>query len=161
MRPPAACLGTSCSKRRSESVSGRVLHLAPDLAGIVIAAARRAYPLECCGLIEGIDTPDGWRALALHETANRAPDPARHFLVDPQVQFALIRALRDSGKRIIGCFHSHPNGRDEPSDTDRESAAEDDFVWLIAAGESANGFALGAFAFETGNMIFRKVSLAD
>jgi len=36
-------------------------------------ATARAYPSECCGLIEGLDTDSGWRALSLHETANIAP----------------------------------------------------------------------------------------
>ena len=42
-------------------------------------AAARAYPGECCGLIEGIGTAGGWRALAIHEAANVADEPARHF----------------------------------------------------------------------------------
>ena len=139
----------------------RVLHFAPDLADIVIAAAKRAFPNECCGLIEGTDATDGWCALNLHETANLAPNPERHFLVDPQVQFTLLKALRNSGTRIIGCFHSHPNGSPEPSDTDRGAAAEDEFIWLVAAGNLSDGFALNAYAFEAANTMFRKLALGD
>jgi len=121
-------------------------HLADELAAAVLQAAARAYPNEACGLIEGIETKDGWRALSIHEAANVADDPARRFLIDPEVQFALMRKLRGSERRIVGCFHSHPNGRAEPSATDRASAYESDFVYVIAAG--AHGvFELKAWLF--------------
>ena len=128
-------------------MSARVLHLPDELAAAVLKAAARAHPNEACGLIEGIETKDGWRALAIHEAANVADDPARRFLIDPEVQFALLRKLRGSEKRIIGCFHSHPNGRAEPSATDRANAYESDFLYLIAAGTN-DLFTLKAYLFD-------------
>ncbi len=127
-------------------MTARVLHLSDELAAAVLQAAARAYPNEACGLIEGIDTADGWRALAIHEAANVADVPARRFLVDPEVQFALLRKLRGTERRIIGCFHSHPNGRAEPSATDRANAYESDFLYLIAAG-TTDVFTLKAFLY--------------
>jgi desampylase len=125
----------------------RALHLPDELAASVLQAAARAYPNEACGLIEGIDTKDGWRALTIHEAVNVADDPARRFLIDPEAQFALLRKLRGSERRIIGCFHSHPNGRAEPSATDRASAYESDFLYLIAAG-TRDVFELKAYLFD-------------
>jgi desampylase len=128
-------------------VSARVLHLSPELAEAVLGAAARAFPQECCGLIEGIQTAEGWRALAIHEATNVAPDPARSFLIDPQAQFELLRGLRGSGRRVIGCFHSHPGGAPRPSATDRASAAQSDFLWLIAGGSPEAGFTVGGYLF--------------
>ena len=128
-------------------MKGRFLHLSDKLAAQVLSAAARAYPSECCGLIEGTDAEDGWRGLAVHEAANLAEDPARHFLIDPQAQFDLMRALRGSKHRVIGCFHSHPNGAPEPSATDRASAFESDFLWLIAGGSPDGGLMLRAYHF--------------
>jgi proteasome lid subunit RPN8/RPN11 len=127
-------------------MSARVLHLADALAAQILVASARAYPNECCGLIEGIDIAEGWRALAVHEAANIAEDPRRRFLIDPQAQFDLMRRLRDSPSRIIGCFHSHPDGRAEPSAIDRAEAYESDFFYLIAAG-SPGEFTLKAYLF--------------
>src|SRR5262245_42330409 len=124
----------------------RVLHLADELAAGVLKAAARAYPNECCGLIEGISTPEGWRALAVHEAANIADNPARRFLIDPKAQFDLIRRLRNSGSEIIGCFHSHPDGRAEPSAVDHAEAYESGFLYLIAGG-GPDTFTLNAFLF--------------
>jgi proteasome lid subunit RPN8/RPN11 len=128
-------------------VSERALYLSGELAAEMLGAAARAFPLECCGLIEGIRTEDSWRVTALHEVANMAEDPARRFLIDPQRQFNLMRALRSSETRIIGCFHSHPAGPPEPSATDRSQAFEDDFLWLIAGGSADSGFTLQAYVF--------------
>jgi len=129
-------------------VTNRVLVLPDELAAQLLLAAARAYPHECCGLLEGKDAPDGWIAIAVHETANLAEEPSRHFLIDPQAQFDLMRALRDKQTRIIGCFHSHPGGIAEPSATDRAEAYETDFLYLIAGGAPGAGFSLRGYLFD-------------
>ena len=123
------------------------LILSDELAAQVLLAAAHAYPNETCGLLEGRDTDDGWAVSAVHEAANVAEDRARHFLIDPQMQFDLMRALRGRDRRIIGCFHSHPNGVAEPSATDRAEAYETDFLYLVAAGAPHSGFTLRSFVF--------------
>lgn len=122
----------------------------------ILAAAARSYPNECCGLIEGVRDENGWRALALHETKNLAEEPSAHFLIDPEIQFRLLRDLRGTGHEIIGCYHSHPNGEPAPSATDLAGAAEEDFLWLIA-GTSPQS--LGAFCFR--DKSFQPVQLIE
>jgi proteasome lid subunit RPN8/RPN11 len=124
----------------------RVLHLPDALAARVLVAASRAYPNECCGLIEGTDSDGGWRALVIHESPNIAEDPRRRFLIDPQAQFDLMRRLRGATTRVIGCFHSHPDGEAKPSPADRAEAYETDFLYLIAGG-SPDVFTLKAYLF--------------
>ena len=124
----------------------------------MLMAASRAYPNECCGLIEGADAADGLRATALHEAKNIADDPRRRFLIDPQVQFDLMRRLRGAGTRIIGCFHSHPDGEAAPSATDRAEAYENEFLYLIAGG-SPDVFTLKAYLF-TDSVGFMPVTIS-
>ena len=111
-------------------------------------AATRAYPHEACGLLEGRDVEQGWLVTAVHEADNIAEDPSRHFLIDPQTQFDLMRGLRGKDTRIVGCFHSHPNSIAEPSAIDRAEAYESDIIYLIAGGAPAAGFTLRAYVFE-------------
>lgn len=141
-------------------MSARVLYLSDELAAQMLGMAASAFPLECCGLIEGTRMDCGWRATALHETANVADDPARRFLIDPQRQFDLMRALRSGETRIIGCFHSHPGGQPEPSAIDRAQAFEDDFLWLIAGGSGESGFTLQAYV-STEKTGFAPVALCE
>src|SRR6266851_3450598 len=106
----------------------RVFVLPDTLHEQLIAEARAAFPIECCGLIEGAATPEGWRATALHGSKNLATDPVQAFLIDPQVHFGLLRGLRGTDRAIIGCYHSHPFGTGAPSERDRTEAIDDGFV---------------------------------
>jgi proteasome lid subunit RPN8/RPN11 len=127
----------------------RMLLLSPTHSAAIIAAARASFPCECCGLLEGMVRDDGWRVVAVHECQNVADRPEQHFLIDPQFQIDLLRRLRGTERAVIGCFHSHPRGRAEPSNTDLLSAVEQDFLWLIAAGEG-EAFELRAHVFGAG-----------
>ncbi|WP_332459776.1 M67 family metallopeptidase [Croceicoccus marinus] len=99
----------------------------------IAASASRAAPREACGLLLG----RGSRIDALSETVNVAPDPLRHFEIDPAALIAAHKAERAGGQQLIGYFHSHPSGLPEPSATDQAQAARDGRVWAIAtpAGE--------------------------
>ncbi len=135
------------------------LILAPDLRGRLAAEAAAAFPRECCGLIEGVrefppplagevpsraqagrgaggcnvdKTRYEVRALDLHPARNMATRPDR-FEIDPAAQFALLRRLRGTGREIVGCYHSHPNGAAALSPWDRQGAFEQDFLWLVIA----------------------------
>ena len=59
---------------------------------------------------------------------------------------------------MIGCYHSHPNGKAAPSQTDRAGAAEDGFVWLIQPLTAAAAGEARAFVFEGGD--FRPLPLS-
>jgi proteasome lid subunit RPN8/RPN11 len=121
------------------------LEISEKLLAKIATAAARALPNECCGLIEGVRDKNGWRVLALHETKNLAENPRAHFLIDPEAHFRLLRDLRGTGREIIGCYHSHPDGEPVPSATDLASAAEEGFLWLIAGNGKPQS--LGAFCF--------------
>jgi desampylase len=94
--------------------------------------AKTAFPRECCGLVEGVCEGPAASAFALHPASNLACEPDR-FELDPVVHIALLRTLCGTGREIIGCYHSHPNGRPEPSPRDIAGAGEARFLWLIAA----------------------------
>jgi desampylase len=108
-----------------------------------IRAEEAAAPgSEICGLLFG----DGDRIDAARAAANVAARPADSFEIDPAALIAAHRAERHGGARIIGCYHSHPGGRPEPSERDR-SAAEPGGVWLIVAGGIVRGWRAGADGF--------------
>lgn len=95
-----------------------------------IAAADRA---EVCGLLLGA----AGRIDGIAPAANVAPDPARHFELDPVALIAAHRVARAGGAQIIGHYHSHPSGVAVPSATDAACAAPDGSLWLIVAGADA------------------------
>ena len=85
-------------------------------------------PHEICGLLLG----EAGCIREILPAANVAPDPARHFEVDPMTLITAHRAARKGeGGAIIGSYHSHPGGNPEPSAADAASAAADGSLWLI------------------------------
>ena len=95
----------------------------------MLAAAHRAHPREACGLLLGVANHI---ALA-QECTNVAPDPLRHFEIDPAALIAAHRTARAGGPQVLGYFHSHPNGLPTPSITDSAQAAGDGRIWAIVA----------------------------
>jgi proteasome lid subunit RPN8/RPN11 len=65
-----------------------------------------------------------------------AEDPHRSFEVDPRALFAALRAERAGGAKLIGHYHSHPNGLATPSARDA-AAAEPGWLWMIVGGGEA------------------------
>ncbi len=117
--------------------------------------ARDASPRECCGLIEGRRNGAEAIATALHPTRNLSNHPDR-FEIDPAEHIRLLRELRGGANAIIGCYHSHPNGKAEPSARDREGASDEGFIWLVCGSDGASS-RVGAFVFENGR--FRALEL--
>ena len=107
----------------------------------ILQEARKAFPGECCGLVEGLrlEGGDEFRITALHPARNLAAAPDR-FELAPEDHFRALKAARANNRDLIGCYHSHPNGRAEPSATDRAGAGEENFLWLIATGEGLEAF---------------------
>lgn len=114
------------------------------MADALRAAASAAYPNECCGLLEGAREGDVFHVQALHPARNLAARADR-FEINAADHIAAQKAARASGRAIIGCYHSHPDGAARPSQTDTAGAAQDDFLWVIVAGEE-----LGCFVYRDG-----------
>lgn len=123
------------------------LILSDPLRAQLAAEARAAYPNECCGLIEG--ARDTRTVTALHPVKNLNAAPDR-FDIDPAEHIRLLRTLRGTGRGIVGCYHSHPNGSGEPSATDRDRALDEEFVWLIQPVAAAGAGVPCAFVFRAG-----------
>ena len=110
---------------------------------LILDESVEAFPNECCGLLIG----HGIETVVLTQTVpadNQATTPDR-FLIDPQLQFDWIRKLRDTDQRIVGHYHSHPNGRAEPSRHDEDMALETGQIWVIVPVDAGRSGDLKAF----------------
>ncbi len=93
-------------------------------------------PYEICGLMLG----QGASVESLQPADNVAEDKVRHFEIDPAVLIAAERKMREGGAQIVGYYHSHPDGKTEPSKTDADCAAADGRIWLIVSGKTATAY---------------------
>lgn len=76
---------------------------------------------EVCGVLVGRKEGAALWVTRIMEAANlAAPDErGRRFLMDRRAVLDVQRALRGSGERLLGFYHSHPDGSSEPSALDR------------------------------------------
>jgi desampylase len=124
-----------------------VFVLPPPLRAHIASEAVKALPRECCGLIEGVRGDGAITATALHPARNAA-EAADRFEIDPADHIRALKSARAANHSIVGCYHSHPDGRTEPSARDVEGASEEGFVWLVAALTGGAEPAIGAFLFD-------------
>jgi proteasome lid subunit RPN8/RPN11 len=139
-----------------------VILLPPALLGRIEAAARAAYPEECCGLLIGFREPDGrLRVTQVAPSDNIVPPPRRdRFEVDPAVRFATVRRLRGSREEIVGHYHSHPDGPARPSAHDAAQAYEPELAWLIVAVAGDRSTETTAWLYGPAVAMFRSLTLA-
>lgn len=104
------------------------MRIAGEAARAIRAATQAAIPLEACGLLLGSASHITRATLA----RNVAAEPDRRFEIDPAHLLGMQRAAREAGLAILGCWHSHPNGRPAPSRHDAAGAATVGWLWLIA-----------------------------
>lgn len=98
----------------------------------IARAAEEAYPEECCGLLVGTLQDGHRRVTRIAASANVFDgDRRKRFEVDPRLILKFQRELRDGAERLVGHYHSHPDGPATPSATDAEMAWEPDLAWLI------------------------------
>jgi proteasome lid subunit RPN8/RPN11 len=97
----------------------------------IVAHARKARPLECCGLLVG----RGSRVLTAVPARNLATSKRVRYRLDDRLHLDLRRILRATAPplAILGVYHSHPNGPDAPSETDITEAAYPDWVQVIVS----------------------------
>ena len=100
-----------------------------DVIDCLREEASQAAPQECCGMLLG----DGETIIRIEPAANVAENPLSRFEIDPAALIDAYRAERGGGLKVIGFYHSHPNGVLEPSVRDRAKAAGDGKVWAIVA----------------------------
>jgi proteasome lid subunit RPN8/RPN11 len=95
----------------------------------LIDHARRDPRIECCGLLAGRD------GIITHgfPAENVASNPATAYEITTKEVVHLTREIRTAGLELLGIYHSHPNGKGEPSETDVASAFYPDVAYFIVS----------------------------
>lgn len=105
-----------------------MLEISRAALAAIVAEAAASPGREICGLLLG----EGLRVREVKPCRNVAGDPATTFEIDPTALVVAYKAARSGGPQVIGHYHSHPNGRAEPSARDA-AAAHGGEIWIIVA----------------------------
>lgn len=106
---------------------------------IVVATCEKAYPEEGCGLLIGPvpDDFDKMGRIAVVDEARPLPNgwdssaKTNRYLIDPRTLARIEDELSDSGRGVIGFFHSHPNHPAWPSPFDLMMAWPCLSYWIV------------------------------
>jgi proteasome lid subunit RPN8/RPN11 len=90
----------------------------------------RQAPLEACGLLAGDIQGEGYAAQTATSITNKLHSPTR-FRMEPYEQLAAFNQMEAQDQELVGIYHSHPRGPDEPSVTDIAEAYYPEAVYLI------------------------------
>ena len=100
-----------------------------EVAAHILRHAREAYPNECCGALIGLGNG---RVGGIRLSNTTEEGPRRRFLVRPSDYRAAEQRALDSGKELMGFYHSHPDHPARPSQYDLDHAWPF-FVYVIIA----------------------------
>ena len=127
------------------------LYLSQDIVGAIREHARAALPCECVGLLFGQDDKVNRRV----PLTNISGDQSR-YVADPAELLAALRAGEAEGNDLLAIYHSHPNGRQTPSETDVKEA-QYNVVHLIALPQlgALRAFVLGREVCEVDLIVLR------
>lgn len=116
----------------------------------IAAHAAANLPEESCGLVAGIEEPDGRRIVKrvyLVENEDHARD---HFTMSPSAQIAAVKDMRANGWKPLGNWHSHPDTPSRPSEEDVRLALDPNASYMILSLQSPSAPNLNSFRIARG-----------
>jgi proteasome lid subunit RPN8/RPN11 len=116
-----------CAARAKLDFVSPSVQIRTDVLASLIVHARRDPRIECCGLLAG---PAGTITRA-YPAENVANDPSTAYEIAAREIVHVAREIRTAGLELLGLYHSHPNGKGEPSPTDIAMAGYPDAAYFI------------------------------
>jgi len=96
-----------------------VLHIPRLVFDSIRAHGEETYPHECCGVLLGRSTPEGWSVVAAVRAGNTRTDSAHNrYQIAPIELVKIQREATKQGLDIAGFYHSHPDHPAQWSATD-------------------------------------------
>jgi proteasome lid subunit RPN8/RPN11 len=112
-----------------------MLPLPAEIREAMIAHARDEFPLECCGLLAGVD---GAPVKLIRATNSEASE--FRYRVEDRELLRFLRECEDNGWDFLAVYHSHTRSEAYPSPTDVRLARNwpDPFYILVSLEDQEN-----------------------
>ena len=122
--------------------------LTSEVLSQILDHARRTGGTECCGLLAGRDG----LVTQVFQGTNVASKPATSYEIVPEEIFRSMREMRAAGQELLGIYHSHPKGLNEPSPKDIQLAYYPDAAYFIVSPLAAAARPVRAFLIRDGRV---------
>lgn len=124
-----------------------MITLTGEVFETMLEEARKAAPLEACGLLAGA----GVRVTRGYVLTNADASP-EHYSMKPEEQFAAVKDMRAAGLRLLGIWHSHPASPPRMSAEDMRLAYTPDVVYVILSLADPRAPSIRAFVVQDGTV---------
>ena len=133
------------------------IRLARGVAAEILNHARGNPEDECCGLLAG---RHGAIAQAF-PAQNVAEHPTTAYEIAPKELFRIMREIRAAGLELLGIYHSHPNGDNQPSARDVERAYYPDAAYFILSPRAEAPEPIRAYSIHDGRWTQREIKIQN
>lgn len=131
------------------------IRLVRDVAAELLSYARENPDEECCGLLGGRS------GVVTHvfPSQNAAEQRAVSYEIAPKELFRIMRKIREAELELLGIYHSHPKGDNQPSPRDVERAYYPDAAYLILSAHANASGPIRAFSIRDGRWIELRIQV--
>lgn len=133
----------------------------------LIEDAREGAPAEVCGILAGESgeyggesAPDERFVEKVYSVENTAINQYTRYEIDPREQLAVMEQIEESGREIVGFYHSHPAGPSEPSETDVAEATWPGKSYVIVF-RDGSGWEVGSWNWTGEKFVREKVRVVE
>jgi proteasome lid subunit RPN8/RPN11 len=131
-----------------------MLRLPPEIVEGMVAHAREEYPLECCGMLAGMD---GLPVKQVRATNSEASE--FRYRVDDRELLRFLRECDDNGWDFLAVYHSHTRSEAYPSPTDVRLARNwPDPYYILVSLEDQDSPVVRAFRINDGEISEEEIS---
>jgi Predicted metal-dependent protease of the PAD1/JAB1 superfamily len=102
-----------------------------------ILAQSYLHTTEICGVLSGIYHDSESVVTAVYPATNAAETPRTRYEIDPEELMTIFDMIHDTGREVIGFYHSHPDGPLTPSETDSAQATWSGHSYAICCYDDA------------------------
>lgn len=123
----------------------------------LLSACRLRLPYETCGIIYGTESNERITADAYSLIRNAAASQTDNFSFHPEDWVAAYFQAQKNQRKIVGLFHTHPQGTILPSRLDEQGSIPWGTYWIIsfAGGHSE----LAAYRRDSSSQVWAALSL--
>ena len=139
------------------------MRIPPEYVRAIEEHARRGHPDEVCGVLIGRGGAEAAVEAVIPVVNGERDAPRVRYQIAPEDLLRIQRESRESGRDVVGFYHSHPDHPARPSETDRRIAAEgisDGVVHVVVSVDAAGRTTPSAWVFRDATQAFEEEPLA-
>ena len=108
--------------------------LSEDQKQILTKHADTEKPNESCAILFGSQRNQEIKVEKIFLTENIEKSPV-NFTISPEQILEAYKIESQTGQKMVGIFHSHPDSSAYPSDTDKKFMEINPVIWVIYSGK--------------------------